>query len=42
MATKKKKSAWMRHLLKEYRKNKKGGLSAALKRAKKTFKKKRS
>ena len=42
MATKKKKSAWMRHVLKVYRKNKKGGLSAALKRAKKTFKKKRS
>ena len=35
----KKKSAWMKHLLKEFRKNKKGGLCAAIKRAKRTYKK---
>ena len=39
MATKKKKSAWMRHVLKVYRKNKKAGLAAALKKARKTYKK---
>ena len=39
---KKKKSAWMKHVLKVYRKNKKGGLAAALKKAKRTYHKKRS
>ena len=42
MAYKKKKSAWMRHVLKVYRKNKKAGLAAALRKAKRTYKKKRS
>ena len=41
MSTKKKKSAWMRHVLKVYRKNKKAGLAAALKKARKNYKKKR-
>jgi len=31
---------WMKHVMKEYRRNKKGGLSAALRRAKKTYRKK--
>ena len=39
---KKKKSAWMKHVLKVYRKNKKGGLAAALRKAKRTYRKKRS
>ena len=32
----------MRHVLKVYRKNKKGGLAAALRKAKRTYRKKRS
>ena len=31
----------MKHVLKEFKRNKKGGLSAALRRAKKTYRKKR-
>ena len=38
---KKKKSAWMRHVLKVYRKYKKAGLASALRKAKRTYKKKR-
>jgi len=38
----KKKSAWMKHVLKIYRKNKKAGLAAALKKGKRTYRKKRS
>ena len=38
---KKKKFAWMRHVLKVYRKNKKAGLASALRKAKRTYKKKR-
>ena len=41
MRTKKKKTAWMRHVQKVYRKNKKAGLAAALKKARKTYKKRR-
>ena len=35
------KSRWMTHVLKVYRRNKKAGLSAAMKKAKKTFRKKK-
>ena len=42
MGTKKKKTAWMRHVQKVYRKNKKAGLAAALKKGKRTYRKKRS
>ena len=41
MATKKK-SAWIKHVLKVFRKNKKAGLGAAMRKAKRTFRKKRS
>ena len=38
----KKKSAWIKHVLKVFRKNKKAGLGAAMRKAKRTFRKKRS
>jgi len=40
-STKKKggRGKWMAHVMKEYRKNKSGGLKAAMRRAKKSYKK---
>jgi hypothetical protein len=37
---KRKKSAWVKHVMATYKKNKKAGFSAAMKRAKATWKKK--
>jgi len=34
-------SRWMKHVMLTYRRNKKGGLRAAMRRAKKTYRKKR-
>ena len=34
-------NAWMRAVMKEYRKNKRGGLSAAMKRARRKYKPKK-
>jgi hypothetical protein len=36
---KRKPSAWNKHVMKEFRKNKSGGFSAALRRAAKTYRK---
>ena len=38
---KKKLSPWVKHVMAEYRKNKKAGFSAAMKRAKKTYRRKK-
>ena len=35
-------SRWMKHVMSVYRKNKKGGLKAAMRKAKSTYKKKKS
>lgn len=34
-------SRWMKHVMKTYRKNKKAGLAAAMKKSKRTFRKKK-
>ena len=38
---KKKLSPWVKHVMAEYRKNKSAGFSAAMKRAKKTYRRKK-
>ena len=38
---KRKKSAWVKHVMKTYRQNKKAGFAAAMRRAKSTWRKKK-